>query len=239
MNRCAFLAALVMPALLAGMAGCAGPAGPLTAEQIPPAFVALTQSADRTMHMEWTGSFAMEGLGRGTTPFTAIVDYAGDDFAGTISTQPNPGEKPEPVIDLEVAFVGGQAYQRTSFSGGRWEKVENQFGTFDPMRGLSVDDLNYAGHVAEGDLHQLHVPDPSGLFGTLFNGLSNGLPGGPVSFEAASSTFDIYVDAQARPVRATLNLATGPNPTDFGTISLASTYEFSNWGADIYIVPPP
>jgi hypothetical protein len=233
----ALQAAVVVPALLAGVAGCAGPAGPLTAEQIPAAFIVQTQAADRTMHIEWAGTFAMEGLGPGTTPFTATIDFAGDDFAGTMSTQPNPDGKPGPFVDFEIAFVGGQAYQRTSF--GVWEKVENQFGTLDPLRGLSADDLAYAGHVAESDLHQLNVPDPSPLFGTLFNGLSSGLPGGPVNFDEASSTFDIFVDAQARPVRATLNLATGPNPTDFGTISLTSTYEFSNWGSEIYIVPPP
>jgi hypothetical protein len=220
---------------------CGGPTPPLTPVQIPAAFVALASAPQRTMHMEWTGSFAMEGLGAGTTPFTATVDFAGDDYAGTMSTQPSADGKREreSFIDLEIAFVGGQAYQRSSFSDGGWEKVENQFGTLDPMRGLSVDDLTYGGHIAEGDLHQLHIPDPSGLFGTLFNGLSSGLPGGPVSFDAASSTFDVVVDAQARPVRATLNLATGPNPTEFGTISLTSTYEFSNWGAEIYIMAPP
>lgn len=194
--------------------------------------------------MHWAGTYGMGGLGAVSTPIDATFDFAGEDYAGTISTQMSigPEGKPDSSTEVEIAVVGGQGYQRSAGSGsGGWEKTTDQPQTVDPLRGLKEADIEYVGlaTVDSRELHHLRVKDVSTMVATIFGGLNGRLPGGAVSFDNENSGFDIYVDATAHPVSASLNLATGASPGEFGVISLTSKYEFSNWGAEIYIVPPP
>lgn len=232
-------------ACVVAIVGCAGPAAtPLPPDQIPAVFIALSQAPDRTMHMEWTGRYAMGDVGAATMPISGTFDFAGDDYAGTITTQvgidPN-GKEGGGSNGIEIAVVGGQGYQRAPITGSSgWQKTSDQPRTVDPLRGLTAGNVDYvAQETVDGrELHHLRVRELSALLGTLFEGLSK-LPTGLGSFDTASSSFDIWVDATAHPVSAKLTLATGANPTDFGVISMDSSYEFSNWGAEIYIVAPP
>jgi hypothetical protein len=234
-----------LAACLTAVVGCAGPAAtPIPPEQIPAAFIALSQATDRTMHMEWTGTYAMGDVDAATMPISGTFDFAGDDYAGTITTEVGiePGAKPGAGSNsIEIAVVGGQGYQRPTITGASgWQKTSDQPRTVDPLRGLTAVNIDYVGRETLNgrDLHHLRVRELSALLGTLFAGLSK-LPTGLGSFDTASSSFDIWVDADAVPVSANLKLATGNNPTDFGVISMDSSYEFSNWGAEIYIVAPP
>lgn len=225
------------------LAGCAGPPTPLTPDQVPAAFIALATAPARTMHMEWSGTFG-SGEAGATTPFTASFDFAGADFAGLISISAGfgPEGRPGQTIDVEWALVAGQTYQRTQFSAdGRWEKVDTPLGTLDPLRELSTGDVEYVGvEAAEGrQLHHLRVADLSSLTTSMFNGLGGTFGGGIVAFDPDRSTFDFRVDDTAHPVSATLNLTTTRGQADFGAVSLSSDYTFSDWGAEIYIVPPP
>jgi hypothetical protein len=232
-------------ACVVAIVACAGPAAtPIPPEQIPAAFIALSQATDRTMHMEWTGTYAMGDVNAATMPISGTFDFAGDDYAGTITTQVGADPKGQPEggsTSIEVAVVDGQGYQRSPSSASRgWQKLGQQPPTLDPMRGLRPTDIEYAGlETIDGrDLHHLRVTDLSVLLGTLFGGLTI-LPTGEIAFDTTSSSFDIWVDASAQPVSAKLKLATGADRTEFGVMSMDSSYEFSNWGAEIYIVAPP
>jgi hypothetical protein len=76
------------------------------------------------------------------------------------------------------------------------------------------------------------------LIDLMLGSLGAGLPAELISFDEASSTFDVYVDAQALPSSAVLHLDRISDQFDFGSVVLDSAYEFSNWGVEIYIVAP-
>jgi hypothetical protein len=218
-----------------------GPPQPLAADQIPAAFIALTQAPDRTMHMEWTGTYKSGQLEALTLPFNAVLDFAGNNYAGTIAV---PGNRDKggvlvPAPYTEIAFVDGQAYQRTSYQGV-WQHARTQPRSFDPFHGLSLGQIAYVGleQRDDGDMHHLRLIDASPLAALLFDGPGGAMPG-PVRFAADSSTFDFLVDANGRPVSAALELASAQDPNDFSGPSVSATYKFSNWGAEIYIIPPP
>jgi hypothetical protein len=225
---------------MATLSACGASQPPvLTPEQVPAAFIAATQAADRTMHMQWDGTYSVGALGALTTPFSATLDFAGADYAGTLSAAMNaPDFKQGGTQQTEIALVGGQAYQRTSYSNG-WQPVANLPSSFDPFQGLAATDIAYVAQETKDGarVHHLRVTDVSTMATSIFGGLS-GTGVGPVSFDGGHSAFDIWVDAAAHPVSATLNLSTDAEPSDFGAISVTSTYTFTNWGADIYIVPP-
>jgi hypothetical protein len=228
------------------LAACGGEAPqPLAPADVPAAFIALTQAADRTMHMEWSGTYAMGGRGAMTTPFTATLDFAGNNFAGTVSSSSGaPDFKPGTETTTQIAYVDGQAYQFTPYSSG-WQAYGSGNGNgmptnLDPMRGLTVQGVEYVGAEERGgaSVHRLRVTDLTGIANGLFSSLV-GSDQGPTQFAGEDSSFDVYVDATAHPLSATLNLSTGAEPSDFGTISMTAEYVFSNWGIEMYIVAPP
>lgn len=235
---------LLLAVFVAGLGGaCAGSPAPLTADQIPAAFIELVGAPNRTMHMEWTGTAAMAGRGAATTPFNGSFDFAGEDFAGSITTQMSGEVNEQPGTETnstELAFVGGQAFTRTPYSGG-WQQSEAgglPMG-LDPLRNLELDDIEYVGTETrdEIDVHHLRVTDIESVASGLFSGLF-AVQGGAAAFDASASSFDVYVDATAKPVSASLQLTTDADTDEFGTINLTSSYTFSNWGVEIYIVAP-
>jgi hypothetical protein len=222
-------------------AACSPAAAPaLTADQVPAAFVAASQAADRTMHMDWNGTYGMGGVGAETMPFSATIDFAGADYAGTFTASTNaPDLKPEVGTgQTEIALVGGQGYQRSEYSNG-WQRMTPAPPSLDPFQGLTAADVAYvAQETRDGArVHHLRLTNMSGLASTIFSGLAGGSVG-PVRFNADNSTFDVYVDAAGHPVAATLNLGTDAIASDFGAISVTSTYAFTNWGGQFYIVAP-
>lgn len=222
--------------------GCGGePPKPLSADEIPAAFIALSQARERTMHMEWTGTYMSGELDGRTLPFDAVIDFAGPNYAGTIAV---PGERKRgdlvvPAPHTEIAFVNGQAYQRTSYQGV-WQRVSRPGRTLDPFLGLRLDQIEYVGQEQRdgAEVHHLRLVDAAALAADLFDGPGGAMPM-PVRFTPAESKFDFYVDANGRPVSATLELASAQDPNDFSGPAVSSTYNFSNFGTEIYIIPPP
>ena len=232
MNGAAVIAIAVAGAGVC-LAACTAPARevPLSPEQIPAALVELTQAPNRTMHMVWSGTYAMGGRKEGTSQFSGSFDFAGDDYAGLMRTRGT---------DTEIAVVDGQAYQ-SSDARPVWEKVSTPTRTLDPLHGLRIGDVEYVGREAVdgADRNHLRVTDLSNVINLMMESHGGGVPFELVAFDKDHSSLDVYVDDDARPVSAALNLSNDANPDDFGTLSLRSTYEFSNWGAEIDIVPPP
>src|ERR1051326_4657982 len=116
---------------------CAPAAEPvLTPDQVPAAFVAATQATDRTMHMDWTGTFSRGAIGAPAMPFSATIDFAGSDYAGTFSGSAG-GPEMKPGVDsrTEIALVGGQGYQRSQYSNG-WQRMTPAPPSLDPFLGL-------------------------------------------------------------------------------------------------------
>jgi hypothetical protein len=56
------------------------------------------------------------------------------------------------------------------------------------------------------------------------------------TFDPIGSTFDIWTDAAGLPTEATVDVK--PGDVVFSGFSLSATYRFSNWNAEIQIVPP-
>jgi hypothetical protein len=234
-------AAVAVVATLAFVACASEPPKPLTADQIPAAFIGLTQAPDRTMHMEWTGTYTSAELDGRTFPFGVVLDFAGADYAGTITV---PGERETggvvgPRPHTEVAFVDGQAYQRTSYQG-LWTKARVPPRFFDPFRGLTVDQLVYVGREERdgAQVHHMHVINAAPLAATLFGGTAGGMPY-DVRFTADEAKLDIFVDDHGQPVSAALNFASVPGANDFRGPSVTSIYVFSRFGEYIDIIPPP
>jgi hypothetical protein len=235
--------ALSTAVLVSVAAACgAGEQPPLTPADVPAAFIKLTQAAERTMHMEWTGSYSMGGLGATASQFTATFDFSGDNFAGTMSASNGAPDGKPGDMTTQIALVDGQAYQLQPYSSG-WQVATNSGmpTNLDPLRGLAIEAVEYVGQESrEGaTVHHLRVTDLSNFASGLFSGITGGMDSGPTRFTTDNSSFDIYVDSAARPLDATLSLSTTAQPTDFGAISMTSTYAFSNWNAEIYIVAPP
>jgi hypothetical protein len=217
----------------------------LAPEQIPAAFVAQTQANDRTMHMEWSGTYTAGEVDGRTFPFSAVLDFAGTDYAGTITA---PGERETggvlaPRPHTEIAFVDGRAYQRTSYQGvwqSDWSSARVPPRFFDPFHGLTVDQLEYVGREERGgaQVHHLRLINAAPLAATLFGGTGGGMPY-DVRFTADESEFDIYVDDRAQPVSAVLEFAAISGASDFRGPSVTSTYVFSKFGEYIDIIPPP
>ena len=171
-----------------------------------------------------------------------MIDFAGANYAGTIAV---PGERKRgdavvPAPHTEIAFVDGQPYQRTSYQG-TWQRARVHPRTFDPFYGLTLDQIEYVGREQRdgADVHHLRLIDAGPLAARLCGVIRTAPCRGVVRFVADTSKFDFYVDADGRPVSATLELATVQDPNDFSGPSVSSTYRFSNFGTEIYIIPPP
>jgi hypothetical protein len=239
-------------ALLVGaLAGCNSTA--LTPGEIVPAFIAASQSATRTMHMEWQGALTQPNPVPGkpglppdqvNVTFNGIFDFNGPDYAGTTES----GSAAFNAGQTNYARVGGVAF--IDFSGGGWQRASD-FGQppteFDPMFALTADDVAYeaADTVAGRAVHRLRVLDPiavvsRGLFG---NGMFGAGP--PTIAEGGQNDYLIYVDPSGIPVEAhmALDLAlTVPRGIDTGDMPSAYQmrfdYTFSLWGEPLTISPP-
>ncbi len=214
----------------------AGTPAPLTPDQVPAAFVALTGKPDRTMHMEWSGSTSLGG-GAGQA-FDASFDLAGENYAGSVTT---PGEsfgKPGADTTIEIALVNGQGYERGTGETA-WQRLPTMPLTVDPLRGLGSGDVEYVGQEEHDGqpAHHLRLtnfsPLISGISASLFLGSTDGMGD---TFDQTGSTFDVWTDAAGLPTEASIDVK--PGEVVFSGFSLSATYRFSNWNAEIEIIPP-
>jgi hypothetical protein len=226
----------VAAAALVVLACGAGTPAPLSPDQVPGAFVALTGKPDRTVHLEWSGSTSMGG-GAGQA-FTASFDLAGENYAGSITT---PGEsfgKPGADTTIEIALVNGQGYERGAGETA-WQRLPTPPSTVDPLRGLGSGDVEYVGQEDHSGqpAHHLRItnysPLISGISATLLLGASDGMGD---TFDQLGSTFDVWTDAAGLPTEASIDVK--PGDVVFSGFSLSATYRFSNWNAEIEIIPP-
>jgi hypothetical protein len=72
-----------------------------------------------------------------------------------------------------------------------------------------------------------------GLVAGTFLGATEGFG---ETFDQTSSTFDVWTDAYGQPIEAALDVR--PGAVVFNGFAMTATYLFSNWNAEIYIVPP-
>ena len=223
--------------LVAVLTGC-GPGAPavLTPEQVPAAFLALTAKPDRTVHVEWHGTATFAG--GAAQAFDASFDLAGADYAGSISNPDDSMGKPGVTMAIELAAVNGQGYERGP-GETIWQRLPTLPRTVDPLFGLAAADISYVGQeVRNGqDVHHLRVrnfePLVSGLSAALFMGTPEGMG---ETFDEQGSAFDVWTDTAGRPTEAAVEVK--PGEVVFAGFSMSATYLFTNWNAEIYIVPP-
>lgn len=220
--------------VVAVVAGCnSGTPPPLTPEQVPAAFLALTSKPARTVHIEWSGSTS-GGDGDLPQDFSASVDLAGQDFAGSVKTDFG---KPGAESTVEFARVNGHSYERGQGEGA-WQPLPTELSAVDPLRALAAADVEYVGAEVRGgqDVHYLRINN----FDSLVNGLVPGIFFGSDTMgeliDESSSTFDVWTDTAGQPVEASVDLK--PGVIVFGGRKLTASYRFTNWNADIYIVEP-
>jgi hypothetical protein len=217
-------------ALLLAACDDGGPA--LSPEEIVEAFIELSQAPERTVHIDVRGSLRLGGMmggGEGMS-FEAAIDCSGDDCSGSAQMA---GDWLGPNMRMDVVVVGGQAFVR--LSGSAWERSFEPARSLDPLRGLRPGDVEYAG-VEEseiGPLHQLTVRNTRAL---LANGLGVTIGGffGP-AWDGSEPMVELFVDRSGRPVVLTMSVDTGE--MGFGG-QVLTHYEYSQWGAEIEILPP-
>jgi hypothetical protein len=213
-----------------------GKPAPLTPDEVPAAFLAVTGKPDRTVHMEWSGS--MSFANDSAQAFEASFDLAGNDYAGSVTT---PGEsfgKPGADTTIEFALVNGQGYERGAGETA-WQMLPTNPSTVDPLHGLGASDVEYVGQEIHGgdETHHLRIrnfgPLVSGLLAGMFLGSNEGMG---ETFDVLGSEYDVWTDTAGLPLEASVEIK--PGEVVFAGFSLSATYRFSNWNADIYIVPP-
>ena len=167
------------------------------------------------------------GTRGGTLNFTVEGDVSGQDFAGTtVAAGPNG------TVEKEVMIVDGRAYGRVP--GGEWFENEQfqQAQPLNPFALLAAADLAYGGPVTE-DGRTLYRLETSRWIGGEIEapGLEDA--------ELTDSLFEIFVDDQGLPVRATLVF--GVSGIYFGDpafIDYVVEYEFSDIGRPVTIEAP-
>jgi hypothetical protein len=224
----------LLAAMTLVLAACgAAPPVALTPDQVPNAFLTLTSNRDRTVHIEWSGSTS-GGDGNLPQDFSASVDLAGQDFAGSVKTDFG---KPGAESTVEFARVNGHSYERGQGEGA-WQPLPTEMSAVDPLRALSAADVEYVGaEMRDGQhVHYLRIHN----FDSLVNGLVPGIFFGSDTMggliDQSSSTFDVWTDTAGQPVEASVDLE--PGVVVFGGRKLTASYRFTNWNADIYIVEP-
>lgn len=235
LKRHAALAGAILAVLLTSACD-AGKASPLTPQQIPGAFVAVTGKPDRTVHLEMSGSTSVAG--GGAQPFTATFDLAGDDYAGSLTSGAGNFGKPGGDVTIELARVSGQGYERGS-GETMWQQLPTTPSAIDPLRDLAASDVEYVGQETRDgqNAHHLRIHNFEALAGGLVAGtFLGGTDGFGETFDQASSTFDVWTDATGQPTEAALDVK--PGAVVFDGFAMTATYRFSNWNAEIYIVPP-
>lgn len=212
-----------------------------TSNAIVAAFLALTQTPRRTMHMELTGSVESRA---GDSDIRAGFDFSGEDYAG-IQTLKAPATGNVPAIEskFEIAFVDGIAYTRFQMQGTtseQWVRQDGLAGNLDPLRGLAADDIDYVGlETIDGvGLHHLRLNDMKALKSTLIAGAGAGPESQDPQLVASESSLHIYLDGTGQPVSGALVIV---KRTDTGDLAerVTAQLQFSNWGAEIQILKPP
>jgi len=230
------LALVAAAALLAGCTGASAPtltptptpslAPTASGDAIVASFISLTQAPDRSAHFEADGIVRSAGA---DMALTSAYDLHGDDYRGT-STVEAPAFG---TMSVTTAVVDGVGYTRSG--DGDWTGAQTPSPPQDPLRGLSVADLEYAGQLEVGGQagHRLVVRDPVEAF-TRAMGVT--LPQGVGAISPSDASFEVRVDADGRPASATLLLR--GTTTTVGGIEVDIRYTFTAWGAVGPIDPP-
>jgi hypothetical protein len=232
---------VVVAVLLVG-GGCSPAA--LAPEEIVPAFIAASQDAARTMHMEWRGTVATSETGfpggAGTANINGVFEFNGPDYEG-ILTADSGGFG---AGNQSYARVGGVAF--VNFSDSGWQRAD-VIGVapqeLDPLHGLTVADVAYEDvqELNGAQVHRLRVSDPMAAVRGFFGGLAPF--GSPALNENGASEYLVYVDAMGIPVAAhvvvelTMQVNMGG---EFSSIdySIRWDYAFSLWGEPVTIRAP-
>lgn len=232
----------LIAATVLAVAACSPAA--LAPGEIVPAFIAASQAATRTMHMEWQGTVATgeSGLpGDGSAvSVNGVFDFSGLDYAGTVTT----GVPGSTSGNVSYARVGGLSY--VNFSDSGWQRADmagTAPGELDPMIGLTAANVTYEEiqDLNGRQVHRVRVLDPLAAVRGFFGGLA--AIGTPKLIPDGESEYLIYVDAAGIPVAAHVVLdLTADVPLDPDMPSLDYhirwDYTFSQWGEPVTISPP-
>lgn len=178
------------------------------------------------MHVDVQGTVTFAGM---EETLTAAYDIAGADFAGTTKIV-----VPDVVTaELAIVVVDGAAF--TKANDGAWQVEAVAPPPQDPFAGLGAADVEYVGpeDVAGSAGHRLRLRDPLEAFTRAMRVTS---AEGMGDVTVASSTYEVLVDADARPVSATFGLA-GTSATA-GELEATLAYRFRDWGGTFEIVAP-
>jgi hypothetical protein len=209
--------------------------------EIVPAFIAASQAATRTMHMEWQGTVATGGSvlpgDDATTTVTGVFDFNGPDYAGTMTTG-------LPGSSVSYARVGGLSF--VNFSDSGWQRAEMEGSVpaeLDPMIGLTAADVSYddVQDLNGRQVHRVRVLDPLAAVRGFFGGQA--AIGTPKLIPDGESEYLIYVEGAGIPVAAHVGLdltADMPLDTDMPSLDyyIRWDYTFSQWAEPVTISPP-
>ena len=229
-------AGLGTAALLA--AGCASPsstgapsaaspgATEIPGQAIVAAFLALTQDAHRSMHVEVDGSVTFGGE---LMTLRGVNDVSGPDQRGSMTIESAMiGD-----LSVQTVLVGGQTFTNTNDKG--WQFAQDPINSVDPFAGFTAADVTFVGPTSAVGVvtYQLRLSDPVEAFIRAM-GSTTGEALRDIVVKQAS--YDVVVDAGGQPISAEFTMsATAAQSGDF---TASMRYQFSRWGDAFTIVAP-
>ena len=144
----------------------AGPADPVVV-----AFIDVVSAADRSMHMDLTGTVTFSGIDQ---TLTSSFDLQGADYSGTSAVE----SAVIGAFSTRTIVVGGRTFTNQQNRG--WVLEQEPAGPQDPFGGITTADVTYVGsenvHGAPG--HRLRIDDPIQAFRrAMGSGFAEGLVG--------------------------------------------------------------
>ena len=166
----------------------------------------------------------------GLTLQAAITsDISNGNEKGTIDLR-GPGVS----VRLSVVLVDGNVYLQ--LARRPWQSVAGGAAFSNPLGGLRVDGLQPIDvvNVAGVRTHHLRAENLEGLNGQTLSG--NTL----TDLKVESSSLDVYITSDGVPLTAIVEFAgTGTFGLEQGEVKAKIRYDFTKFGQEIAIVPPP
>ena len=204
-------------------ASASGPSA-LDSAAILDAFRAFIQT-DQTFHLTADMKLTIAGQ---SVEMDVAEDVSGGDEKGTVDVR---GRRIG--IHFAVVVIDGKAYVK--FVNRKWQTIDIDTSSSNPLGDLDVDGLKPIDIVKVNGItaHHFRADDPTALDPDTITG--NAITG----LKLKSAVFDIYVDADGKPLTAILTFSgRGKFQGKSSPIKATIRYDFSRFGVPVEIEAP-
>jgi hypothetical protein len=222
--------ATVLPTPSAGAAtpgpGAASPTGPSAVDSaaVLDAFRAFIQT-EQSFHLTADAKLTIAGQ---SVEMDVAEDVSGGDEKGTVDIR---GRRIS--VHFAVVIVDGKAYVK--LVNRKWQSIDIDTSSSNPLGDLEVDGLKPIDIVKVNGVtaHHFRADDPKALDPDTITGNA------VTSLKLKSAVFDIYVDADGKPLTAILTFSgRGKFQGKSSPIEATIRYDFSRFGVPVEIEAP-